>query len=155
MSQDFRRVSAQHVNEHLRLVVEEQLTEILAARQPGQCMKVGDLDAALMLDVGRRLSEALGTAAHVHVLSRQAKGDDPLLITSSKLVELRNPPGDGEQRPPLLVFVPNDLRTSAEDSFAEATFEQISVADSFPRLRDRLFSSCPTAFGVLRWRSCA
>ena len=61
-------------------------------------------------------------------------------------MELRNPPSDGEQRPPLLVFVPNDLRTSAECLFAEATFEQISVAGAFPRLRDRLLEELPNGF---------
>ena len=146
MSQEFRRVTSEHVNERLRVVVGEQLQEILVAREPGHCMKVSDLDVALMLDVGRRLSETLGVGAQIHVLSRQAKSEDPLLITSSKLVELRNPPSDGEQRPPLLVFVPNDLRTSAEDSFAEATFEQISVAGAFPRLRDRLLEELPNGF---------
>jgi DNA phosphorothioation-dependent restriction protein DptH len=146
MSQEFLRVSSEHVNEHLRLVVEEQLHGILVARQPGHCMRVGDLDTALMLDVARKLSETLGMAAQIHVLSNQSRSDDPLLITSSKLVELRNPLADGEQRPPLLVFVPNDLRTSAEDSFAEATFEQISVADAFPRLRGRLVQQLPNGF---------
>ena len=73
MSQDFRRVTSEHVNERLRVVVGEQLQEILVAREPGHCMKVSDLDVALMLDVGRRLSETLGVGAHIDVLSRQAK----------------------------------------------------------------------------------
>jgi DNA phosphorothioation-dependent restriction protein DptH len=146
MSQEFRRVGPEDVNEHLRLVIEEQLHEILLARQSGHCMRVGDLDKSLMMDVGRKLGETVGAAAQVHVLSDQAKSNDPLLITSSKLVELRNPRADGEQRPPLLVFVPNDLRTSAEDSFAEATFEQISVATAFPRLRERLVQQLPNGF---------
>ncbi len=147
MSQEFRRVTPQDVNESLLLVIYEQLHAVLLARQPGHCMRVGDLDTALMMDVGRKLGEAIGVAGQVHVLSDQTRSDDPLLITSSKLVELRNPPADGEQRPPLLVFVPNDLRTSAEDSFAEATFEQISVASAFPRLRDRLLQQMPNGFG--------
>lgn len=147
MSQEFHQVTAEDVNQNLRLVVEERLHEVLITRQPGHCMRVGDLDTAVMLDVGRKLSARLGPlAAQIHVLSRQVRDSDPLLITSSKLVELRNPLADGEQRPPLLVFVPNDLRTSAEDSFAEATFEQISVADSFPRLRERLIQQLPNGF---------
>ena len=60
MSQEFRRVSSEDVNEQLRLVVEEQLHKILVARQPGHCMKVGDLDTTLMLDVARKLRETLG-----------------------------------------------------------------------------------------------
>jgi hypothetical protein len=99
-----------------------------------------------MLEVARNLRATLGDAAQIHVLSRESRNDDPLLITSSKLVELRNPPAEGKQRPPLLVFVPNDLRTSAEDSFAEATFEQISVADAFSRMRDRLIQQLPDSF---------
>ena len=146
MSQEFRRVTSEDVNEQLRLVVEERLREIIAERQPGHCMRVGDLDTAVMLEVARNLRSTLGGAAQIHVLSRESRNGDPLLITSSKLVELRNPPAEGEQRPPLLVFVPNDLRTSAEDSFAEATFEQISVADAFPRLRDRLIEQLPESY---------
>lgn len=149
MSQDFRRVKTEDVNEQLRLVVEERLREIIAHRQPGHCMRVGDLDTTVMLEAARNLRSALGVSAQVHVLSRQSSNDDPLLISSSKLVELRNPPAEGEQRPPLLVFVPNDLRTSAEDSFAEATFEQISVVDSFPRLRDHLIEQLPDSFRIV------
>ena len=143
MSQEFRRVTDQDLNEQLRLVVEERLREVIMSRQPGHCMRVGDLDSAVMLEAARNLRTALGSSAHVHVLAREARQDDPLLITSSKLVELRNPPSEGEQRPPLLVFVPNDLRTAAEDSFAEATFEQVSVADAYPRLRQRLTEQLP------------
>lgn len=143
MSQEFRRVTEADVNEQLRLVVEEQLRELIVHRHPGHCMRVGDLDSAVMLEAARNLRNTLGPAAQVHVLSREAKSDDLLLITSSKLVELRNPFAAGTQRPPLLVFVPNDLRTAAEDSFAEATFEQVSVSDVFPRLRERLIRRLP------------
>jgi hypothetical protein len=143
MSQDFRRVTGNEVNAELQRILEEQLLAILAERQPGHCMRVGDLDASVMLAVARNLRQAVGTAAQIHVLSAATQKDDPLLITSSKLVELRNPLAEGELRPPLLVFVPNDLRTAAEDSFAEATFEQVSVTDAFQRLRARLLEQLP------------
>ena len=146
MSQEFRRISSADLNDHLRVVVEERLHDIIVTRQPGHCMRVGDLDSALMMSVGRNLATALGASAQVHVLSRDVQSEDPLTITSSKLVELRNVPADGVQRPPLLVFVPNDLRTAAEDSFAEATFEQISIADCFSLLRKRLIHQLPTDF---------
>ena len=48
MSQEFRRVTTEDVNEHLRLVVEDRLQEIIAGRHPGHCMRVGDLDTAVM-----------------------------------------------------------------------------------------------------------
>lgn len=143
MSQEFRRVTTEEVNDQLRLVIEERLREVIAAHQPGHCMRVWDLDPAVMLEAARNLRAEFGSRAQVYVLAHEAKSDAPLLITSSKLVELRNPLADGDQRPPLLVFVPNDLRTAAEDSFAEATFEQVSVADAFPRLLERLVKELP------------
>ena len=49
-----------------------------------------------------------------------------LTVTSTKLVELRNPLADNTLRPPLLVFIPSDLRAAAEDSFGVATFEEVA-----------------------------
>jgi len=143
MSQDFRQVKPDDVNAELQLVLQEQLLALLQTRQPGHCMRVGDLDTTVMLEVARKLREHVGASAQVHVLAREVTNGDPLLITSSKLVELRNPLADAQLRPPLLVFVPNDLRTAAEDSFAEATFEQVSVAHAFSLLRSRLTESLP------------
>ena len=143
MSQEFRRVTINDLNEQLRVVVEERLIEVVTDRRPGHCMKVSDLDKDVMESVARSMRATLGTTVQVHVLSGDPRNDDLLFISSSKLVELRNPPAEDEQRPPLLVFVPNDLRTAAEDSFAEATFEQVPIADAYDRLRERLVQDLP------------
>ncbi len=143
MSQEFRRVTLDDLNEQLRVVVEERLMAVVTVKQPGHCMKVSDLDKGVMESVARSLRATLGSAVQVHVLSGDMRNDDPLFISSSKLVELRNPPAQDEQRAPLLVFVPNDLRTAAEDSFAEATFEQVSISDAYDRLRERLVQDLP------------
>lgn len=143
MSQEFRRVTSADVNAELQRIIEERLLAVITQRDRGHCMRVGDLDTVVMLAVARSLRQTVGASAQVHVLSREVRNTDSLLITSSKLVELRNPLTEGELRPPLLVFVPNDLRTAAEDSFAEATFEQVSVADAFVLLRTRLSEQLP------------
>ena len=143
MSQDFRRITDDDVNEQLRIVVEDSLRELLSKRQLGHCMRVGDLDRSVMLIVAQNLRNELSASAQIHVLTNEPQSGDALLISSSKLVELRNPYVDGTLRPPLLVFVPNDLRTSAEDSFAEATFEQVSIADVYPKLLSRLIDQLP------------
>jgi len=145
MSQDFHRVTSADVNLELQSLIEQRLFDILAERQAGHCMRVGDLDADVMLEVARSLKLRVGASAQIHVLARDPRPGEPLLITSSKLVELRNPLVEGELRPPLLVFVPNDLRTAAEDSFGEATFQQISVVDAFTQLRTRLTEQLPEA----------
>ncbi len=66
-------------------------------------------------------------------------------MSSTKLVELRNPLPDGTQRPPLLVFIPNDMRAAAEDSFGVATFEDLQLGDVYGALRDKLLKEIPPA----------
>lgn len=65
-------------------------------------------------------------------------------MSSTKLVELRNPHSDGAQRPPLLVFVPSEVRASAEDSFGVATFEEVSVTGLYEALIQRLLGEIPS-----------
>ena len=75
---------------------------------------------------------------------RRRAADDDLHISSTKLVELRNPLPDGTLRPPLCVFLPANLRTSAEDSFGSATFEEFPVGDIYDALRLRLLERVPS-----------
>ena len=65
-------------------------------------------------------------------------------VTSTKLVELRNAHPDGTQRQPLLVFVPSEVRASAEDSFGIATFEEVSVTGLYEALVQRLVDEMPS-----------
>ena len=67
-----------------------------------------------------------------HTQRRAERPTPPELeVSSTKLVELRNPLPDGQQRPPLLVFIPSDVRAAAEDSFGVATFEQAQLGDVY------------------------
>jgi DNA phosphorothioation-dependent restriction protein DptH len=143
VSQEFKRVSRADLNVALCEVLVAMLSEALASRQPGHCMKLSDLDRDVMIAVGKKLRETLHEGAQIHVLGLHTHSDDPLEISSSKLVELWNPLPDGTQRPPLLVFVPNELKTAAEDSFAEATFEQFSAAGVYLRLEKYLMEMLP------------
>ncbi len=59
MSQDFRRVTSADVNAELQRIIEERLLAELATRQPGHCMRVGDLDTSVMLAVARALRQAV------------------------------------------------------------------------------------------------
>ena len=144
MNTAFRKVLPSDIDEHIKPILIDLLRTQLSFRQPGHCMRVGDLSTALMEDIARSLASQTGNQAQVHVLTSAEHGQaSPLFITSSKLVELRNPLGDGRLRPPLLVFVPNDLRTSAEDSFAEATFERIDISEAYPILFKTLLEMIP------------
>ena len=63
---------------------------------------------------------------NIFILGRPEEDGLAHRISSTKLVELRNPDENVDLRPPLLVFIPTSLRTSAEDSFGVATFEELS-----------------------------
>jgi DNA phosphorothioation-dependent restriction protein DptH len=129
MSSGFRALP----NADLTRAVEELLLPRLAGalreKVAGHCMRVTDLDRDLMVALAKALrKEALG--ANVYVLADGASSADDLHVSSTKLVELRNPLTDGSLRPPLCVFLPANLRTSAEDSFGRATFEEFRVGDA-------------------------
>ncbi|MER6086959.1 methylation-associated defense system ATP-binding protein MAD8 [Streptomyces bluensis] len=120
-----------------------RLAAILRARQAGHCMRLGDLDS----DLATRLVRGLRTlvpGAQVFVLGA-GDGRIPadVAVTSTKLVELRNPDEEGGLRPPLLVFVPPGARASAEDSFGVATFEQLSLDDVHAKLKASLVRELP------------
>ncbi len=129
--------------------IEKQLSgrfrQILNLRGPGHCMRVSDLDGELMRRLCARLrSDAPNSQIFVLANEGQAAGDG-IYVTSTKLIELRNPAVDGSLRPPLLVFVPNELRTSSEDSFGIATFEDIRVGDVYSEINAKLLESVPIA----------
>jgi DNA phosphorothioation-dependent restriction protein DptH len=134
--------------ETMSAVLEDFLLPKIAAdlrmRAPGHCMRVADLDENLSVSLCRRLREEVPNT-QVFVLS-DAKSNHlspGIAVTSTKLVELRNPLPDGSLRPPLLVFLPPNLRTSAEDSFGIATFEQVSLPNPYTALLVDLFGALP------------
>ena len=74
-------------------------------------------------------------------------------VTSTKLVELRNPDEEGTLRPPLLVFVPPGTHASAEDSFGVATFEDVPLGDVYAELAARLLAELPADAAARRRRA--
>ncbi len=151
MSQGLRDLQAYDVIAELERIFVPRLVERLHQRGAGHCMRITDLEIDLMVRLcGRLRAEVPG--ANVVVLSN---GNNPgipatLAVSSTKLVELRNPLPDGTLRPPLLVFIPNDIRTAAEDSFGIATFEDVYVGDAYQDLREQLLREVPAHLrGVL------
>ena len=144
MSDVFQAIHARDVAGSIEEVLLPRLTEALQDRVAGHCMRVSDLDSDLMVTLAKAL-RSQATRANVHVLTDNAvSADDDLYISSTKLVELRNPLPDGTLRPPLCVFLPANLRTSAEDSFGSATFEEFPVGDIYDALRLRLLERVPS-----------
>jgi hypothetical protein len=123
-----------------------RVAAILRRREAGHCMRVEGIRGDLAVSLARRLHAAVPDA-QVHVLDTGSGSPGPdandVIITGTRLVELRNPDDTGALRPPLLVFIPPGTRASAEDSFSTATFEELRLADVHTGLRQTLLSQVP------------
>ncbi len=150
MSTGFRALPGADVTRAVEELLLPRLAGALREKAAGHCMRVTDLDRDLMVALAKGLrKEAPG--ASVYVLADGAAGGDDLCVSSTKLVELRNPQADGSLRSPLCVFLPANVRTSAEDSFGRATFEEFPVGDSYQALCRRLLERVPaTLQGYVR-----
>jgi DNA phosphorothioation-dependent restriction protein DptH len=138
----FHQLRDEDVTQALTQLLVPRLQLIITSRAPGHCMRVADLDPDLMVNVARGLHAAVPDA-QVHILGNGDSLDGEIFISSTKLVELRNPLPDGSQRPPLLVFLPANLHTNAEDSFNIASFEEILVAGIYEELVTTLLGRVP------------
>lgn len=143
MSEGFTRLSQGGLNRALAEILWPRIETILDDRGPGHCMRMTDLDDAVM----DALCEALRqdkADRNVFILAGHEDEGRPYRISSTKLVELRNPDAEGGLREPLLVFLPASLRTSAEDSFGVATFEELSFAGLYADLLGALLDRLPS-----------
>src|SRR6185369_1263159 len=145
MSNAFTKVSQNKLNAALCDLLCPRLEAILSDRGPGHCMRITDLDDEVMELVCKELRRT-SSENNVFILGGHDQDDMPYRITSTKLVELRNPEANRELRNPLLVFIPVSLRTSAEDSFGVATFEEISFTGVYQDLIDSFLSRIPATF---------
>lgn len=87
--------------------------------KPGHCMKVTGF---AMKELKRLISplRSINPDVRVFILSDDESGED--FIHATKLIEYRN---DGGK--PLLVLIPINSRTSAEDSYGDATFKELAI----------------------------
>lgn len=151
MSNRFAELKDNELTHELELHIVPKLKGLLTHRDDGHCMRVADLDEDLMIAVATGLRKEL-PEFQIHILAKNdaALNTDTLFITSTKLVELRNPRPDGSLRTPLLVFIPPFTRASAEDSFGIATFEEITLNTTYSELREDLISKVPTNLQYIR-----
>jgi len=146
----FIKLSSDKLNQALADALCPQLAQMISARGAGHCMRVADLDAEVMETACINLRKATANE-NIFILCQNDQVSKPYHITSTKLVELRNPDSEGNLRPCLLVFIPSHLRTSAEDSFGVATFEDISFEGIFGAVLSSLLDRVPqTLAGQVR-----
>lgn len=109
----------------LDFVVERYKDDIKQA-QAGHCLKITGL-ALKELQKLIGMLRPINPDVQVFILSDELSGDD--YICATKLIELRNASSKA-----ILALIPVNSRTSAEDSYGDATFRNLNVAslhDSF------------------------
>lgn len=150
MSGAFTRLPQGTLNTAVAGLLCPVLEAILGERGPGHCMRVADLDDEVMESVCKELRRSR-PQDNVFILGNHDQEALPHRVTSTKLVELRNSDAGGNLRQPLLVFIPTSLRTSAEDSFGVATFEELSFTTVYQDLIRSLIERLPaTLVGPVR-----
>ncbi|MEZ5519642.1 MAG: ATP-binding protein [Gammaproteobacteria bacterium] len=150
MSNAFIKLTQDKLNAAVAGLLCPRIEAILGDRGPGHCMRVTDLDDDVMESVCKELRRTRPDG-NIFILDSHDQEAQPFRVTSTKLVELRNPDANGDLRQPLLVFIPTSLRTSAEDSFGVATFEELSFTGIYEDLIDSLLDRLPaTLVGHVR-----
>jgi len=144
MTQGLFELQPDQLTVQLERVLLPRLAEHLRSRAAGHCMRVSDLDTELMVRLCARLRAEV-PAAEVVILGNGVGSATPaaLTVTSTKLVELRNPLPDGSLRPPLLAFIPNNLRAAAEDSFGVSTFEDYPLRNVYQAAAEQALAELP------------
>lgn len=105
------------------LLVERLLPRLLQALEsagPGQRLRVTTLPEAVMSAICEALQ---GDSRWKARLLSMTPGGPSWRTSATKIIELRNVLSE-----PLLVFIPPDLRTAAEDSLDIATFTELSLS---------------------------
>lgn len=116
------------------LIIELYREELHQAK-PGHCMKITGMGNDEMLLLG----EALTAEFHNLDTFIVSTGNvETPYISATKLIEYRN-----QQKKALLVLIPSNSRTAAEDSYGNATFKEISLEPVENELRNRLIGNAP------------
>ena len=123
-----------YYNRFLSHVIASYETDLKQA-QPGHCLKITGL-ALPELQTLIGMIRPVNPNMLVFILSDDLKGAD--YISATKLIELRN-----TATAPLLMLIPAGSRTSAEDSYGDATFRNLNVAELQGSFLNRLIEEIP------------
>ncbi|MCM8568890.1 ATP-binding protein [Gramella jeungdoensis] len=126
-----------YYQEIIELILDLHHNELKSAK-PGHCMKISGLAFKEL----NALSEKIGSQfpqIDTYIISEINHNEK--CISATKLIELRN-----SQAKPLLILIPSNSRTAAEDSYGNATFKELSLEGVETKLIDKLIDEIPPQF---------
>jgi len=92
-------------------ILTQRLSDAIDKAEPGHCMRIEGLPYEILDAIGSALQNHANNAKVVLLSNLPHKSYE---VSATKLIELRNTAEDSH---PLLVLIPSNLRTAAEDSF--------------------------------------
>lgn len=123
-----------YYNRFLSHVIASYETELKQAKS-GHCLKITGLALPELQSLIGNI-RPVNPNMLVYILSDDIKGPD--YISATKLIELRN-----TATAPLLMLIPAGSRTSAEDSYGDATFRNLNVAELQNSFLGKLIAEIP------------
>lgn len=133
------------INKYYQRIIDlilELYHDDLSKAIPGHCMKITGLGLSELEFLWDLIQKKYSNVTTFIVSDDFLT--DKRFITATKLIELRN-----KQEAPLLVLIPSNSRTSAEDSYGNATFKEISLEGIEQRLKDQLIKDIPAEYGAI------
>ena len=110
----------------------------LATAEAGHCIKI---TAFGNHELNYLWQEVRARHTHLGVYIVADRNDAEKYVSATKLIELRN-----RQEHPLLILVPSNSRTAAEDSYGNATFKELSLEGVETKLKDKLIAEIPDEY---------
>jgi DNA phosphorothioation-dependent restriction protein DptH len=122
------------LDERIGRFVANRLKEQLINKEPGHCAQVADLSLEVMVKACKELNDIGAGKIESYVLAaNDAEFMEHWEIQATKLVERRN-----VEEKIVVIFIPHNLKTAAEDSFEINTFEPISFYSVYDDVKESL-----------------
>jgi DNA phosphorothioation-dependent restriction protein DptH len=123
-----------YYREIIDLLIDNHRTEFNDASK-GHCMKITGFG---QVELDYLLNKVRSECSNLQSFIVSDEIASPLHISASKLIELRN----NEERP-ILILIPANTRTAAEDSYGNNTFKDLSLDTLESKLRKKLIKQVP------------
>ena len=116
-------------------IIQDQYKDEFESAENGHCMKITGLGSN---ELGYLWDSISVKHKNLETYIVSDSDSSKKHISATKLIELRN-----KQEKPLLVLIPSNSRTAAEDSYGNATFKEISLTGIESDLESRLLAEVP------------
>ena len=125
-------------HEELRNAIARKFAKVFIQATRGTCLKLSNLSLDDMIALRKSLSEKYSDLMIV-ILAEQDDSSQGY-VSATHLIELRN-----SEEQALLALIPSGLQTPAEDSYGNATFNDLDISNIDGEIISELYAQVPSA----------